>query len=116
MFSWPSFPPVGDPNPRDVVIERVKSASFLMEDDGRAQSKENKALMGRLAVVTGIPTWGWAAQFASLTLLREVPQDRDCRRCCCGLPWTYPAWLHLRAQEWGAVRWGMTARAKEISG
>lgn len=57
MFSWPSFPPVGDPNPRDVVIERVKSASFLMENDGRAQSKENKALMGRrLAVVKEIPT------------------------------------------------------------
>lgn len=52
--------PMGDPNPRDVVIERVKSNWLLMGDDGRAQSKENKALVARLRVVMGVPTWGWA--------------------------------------------------------
>lgn len=36
-----------------------------MGDDGRAQSKEKKALVVRLVVVVGIPTWGWAAQFAA---------------------------------------------------
>lgn len=61
--------------------------------------------------------WEYSCEAGQLNLpasFREVSQDGDGKRCCCGLPWTYPAWLYLRAQEWGAVRWGMTVRAKEI--
>lgn len=87
-----------------------------MGDDGRAQSKENKVLMAKLAAVMGIPTWGWAARFAGPTELRAVPQDGGGRRSCRDIPWTHPAWPWLRAEEWGAARWDVTAKAKEIWG
>ena len=70
-----------------------------MGDDRRAQSKENKVLIAKLAAVMGILTWGWAAWFAGPTELRAVPQDRDGRRSCYDLPWTRPAWLWLRAED-----------------
>lgn len=116
MFSRPSLDPTGDLNPRAMVMEMVTLAWFLTEDDGRAQSKENKVLLVKKAAVMGIPTRGQAAQFANPTEFRVVPHDGDGRRSCCDLPWTHPAWLWLRTEVWGAARWGMTARAKEIRG
>lgn len=113
MFSQPFLHPMGDPNPRALVIKTVNSPCFLMGDDGRSQSKENKVLMAKQAAVMGIPMQG---QAASPTKLRAALQDGDGRRSRRDLPWPHPAWPWLRAEERGAARWGMTARAKEIGG
>lgn len=104
MFSWPSLHPVGDLNTSDMVMEMVNSARFLMGNDGRAQSKENKVLMEKQATVMGIHTWVRKAQLTGFTDLRAVTQDGDSRRSCRDLPWTRPAQLWLRVEEWAAER------------
>lgn len=76
-----------------MIIEMVNSAGFLMGDDGRAQSKENKVFMANLAAVMGISMGGRVSRF------RAVPQGGDGRRSCRDLPWTHPAWPWPRAKE-----------------